>query len=229
MVYQNVLSAVVSALAAECKDSTSRQAWQKLIDLDVSKAGRPGAPDRDLIDCWVFARLHSELIPRHWHALAARYGTHKGRKVKAISSLAPLIASPAPQLFVYKAVTAWAIPPIKGLQASSGREVASRSDRERAERDSLHAGVVKRLAGGEMPGDAGQARREQYVKRSTDMIVLPPSFYDMNTWDLEANPERTRRRWRQGVSAVLDEMVKEALQHAETILQAEGVLFSHPA
>ncbi len=181
MVYQNVLSAVVSALAAECKDSTSRQAWQKLIDLDVSNAGRAGAPDRDLIDCWVFARLHSELIPRHWHALAARYGTHKGRKVKAISSLAPLIASPASQLFVYKAVTAWAIPPIKGLEG----------------------------------------------KRSSDMIVLPAPFYDMNTWDLAANPERTRRRWRQGVNTVLDEMVKEALQHAETILQAEGVLFSH--
>lgn len=183
MVYQNVLSAVVSALAAECKDSTSRQAWQKLIDLDVSKAGRAGAPDRDLIDCWVFARLHSELIPRHWHALAARYGTHKGRKVKAISSLAPLIASPAPQLFVYKAVTAWAIPPIKGLEG----------------------------------------------KRSSDMIVLPASFYDMNTWDLAANPESTRRRWRRGVYSVLDEMSSEAINAAEQILIAEGVLIGRAA
>ena len=99
MVYSSVLSAVVSALAAECKDSTSRQAWQKLIDLDTAMVGRGGVPDRDLIDCWVFARLHSELIPRHWHALAARYGTHKARKVDAISRLAPLIASPAPKLF----------------------------------------------------------------------------------------------------------------------------------
>src|SRR5690606_32622345 len=138
MVYSSVLSAVVSALAAECKDSTSRQAWQKLIDLDAVKAGRGAAPDRDLVDCWVFARLHSELIPRHWHALAARYGTHKGRKVAAISALAPLIASPAPQLFVYKAVTAWAIPQLKGVDG----------------------------------------------KRSSDMIILPAEFYDMNTWDL---------------------------------------------
>ena len=25
------------------------------------------------------------------------------------------------------------------------------------------------------------------------MIVLPAAFYDMNTWDLTAAPERTRR------------------------------------
>ena len=183
MVYSSVLSAVVSALAAECKDSTSRQAWQKLIDLDTAMVGRGGVPDRDLIDCWVFARLHSELIPRHWHALAARYGTHKGRKVAAISALAPLIASPAPQLFVYKAVTAWAIPPLKGAEG----------------------------------------------KRSSDMIVLPAAFYDMNTWDPEANPESTRRRWRRGVYSVLDEMVGEALNAAEQILIAEGVLIGRAA
>lgn len=183
MVYSSVLSAVVSALAAECKDSTSRQAWQKLIDLDTAMVGRGGVPDRDLIDCWVFARLHSELIPRHWHALAARYGTHKGRKVAAISALAPLIASPAPKLFVYKAVTAWAIPPLKGAEG----------------------------------------------KRSSDMIVLPVAFYDMNTWDLAANPERTRRHWRKCICVVLDEMVGEALVAAEQILIGEGVLMSSAA
>lgn len=183
MVYSSVLSAVVSALAAECKDSTSRQAWQKLIDLDTAMVGRGGVPDRDLIDCWVFARLHSELIPRHWHALAARYGTHKGRKVAAISALAPLIASPAPKLFVYKAVTAWAIPPLRGAEG----------------------------------------------KRSSDMIVLPAAFYDMNTWDLAANPERTRRHWRKCICVVLDEMVGEALVAAEQILIGEGVLMSSAA
>jgi len=41
--------------------------------------------------------------------------------------------------------------------------------------------VIKHLAGGEIPEQKRQARREQYVKRSTDMIVLPAEFYDVNT------------------------------------------------
>ncbi|MGQ7957668.1 hypothetical protein ACUTAF_08125 [Pseudomonas sp. SP16.1] len=184
MIYSSVLSAVVSALAAECIDSTAKQAWQKLIDLDTARVGAgSNAHQRMQVDCWVFARLHRELIPRHWNALVARYSTHNGRKVEAIGRLAPIIASPASRLFVYKAVTAWAIPPLKGAEG----------------------------------------------KRSSKMIVLPAEFYDMNTWDLEANHERTRRRWRQAVGVVLDEMVSEALRAAEVILAGEGVLLSHAA
>lgn len=184
MIYSSVLSAVVSALAAECIDNTAKQAWQKLIDLDTAKVGAGGgATNRMQADCWVFARLHSQLIPRHWSALVAKYSTHKARKVEAIGLLAPIIASPAPKLFVYKAVTAWAIPPLKGVEG----------------------------------------------KRSSDMIVLPAEFYDMNSWDLEANHERTRRRWRKAIGDVLEEMVSEALEAAEMVLASEGVLLSHAA
>lgn len=184
MIYSSVLSAVVSALAAECIDNTAKQAWQKLIDLDTAKVGAGGgAPDRMQADCWVFARLHSQLIPRHWNALVAKYSTHKARKVEAIGQLAPIVASPAARLFVFKAVTAWAIPPLKGVEG----------------------------------------------KRSSDMIVLPAEFYDMNTWDSQASPERTRRRWRQDIGSVLEEMVSEALAAAESILAEEGVLRSHAA
>lgn len=184
MIYPSVLSAVVSALAAECIDNTAKQAWQKLIDMETRGVGvGGGATDRMHADCWVRARLHSQLIPRHWSALVARYSTHKAKKVAAIGELAPLIASPAPRLFVQKAVTAWAIPPLKGIEG----------------------------------------------KRSSDMIVLPAAFYDMNCWDLGANPERTRRRWRQGVTGTLEEMVTEALQAAESILNQEGVLHSQAA
>lgn len=186
MIYTSPLAAVVSALAAECIDSTSKQAWQKLYQssgeagdtASLVRAARSGAISRQDVDCWVYSRLHSQLKPRHWNALVARYSTHKARKVEAIGALVPLIASHAPRLFVYKAVTAWAIPQLKGA--------------------------------------AG--------KRSTDMIILPAEFYDMNTWDSQGLNRTTYWRWRKGVESVLEGMVKEALAEVEVILRAEGVL-----
>ena len=186
MIYTSALAAIVSALAAEAIDNTSKQAWQKLyrpgyqdgFDLATLARSKGGDLTRTEVDCWVHARLHSQLKPRHWAALVARYSTHKGRKVEAIGRLAPLIASPAPRLFVSKAVTAWAIPPMRGADG----------------------------------------------KRSTDMIVLPKEFYDMNGWDLEGSPERTRQRWRKHVYFVLDEMTAESIQAATVILEIEGVL-----
>ncbi|MOA34454.1 hypothetical protein D3C78_1558290 [compost metagenome] len=108
----------------------------------------------------------------------ARYSTHKGRKVESIGRLCPLIASPAPRLFVTKAVTAWSIPPLKGMEG----------------------------------------------KRSTDMIILPAHFYDMNTWDDQGLNRTTYWRWRSGIESCLDEMVAEAIICAEEILREEGVL-----
>ena len=186
MIYTSVLAAVVSALAAECIDSTSKQAWQRLYQSSgeagdlatLARAARSGELNRQDVDCWVYSSLHSQLKPRHWDALVARYSTHKGRKVESIGALVQLIASHAPRLFVYKAVTAWAIPQLKG--------------------------------------GAG--------KRSTDMIILPAEFYDMNTWDVAAASEPTRRRWRAGVRKTLDDMTAEAVAEAGEILRTEGVL-----
>lgn len=186
MIYTSVLAAVVSALAAECIDNTAKQAWQRLYQAGELRPCGPGvsAEDRMAADCWVFARLHHALKPRHWFALVAKYSTHRGRKVEAIGKLAPLIASHAPALFVFKAVTAWAVPPMKGTEG----------------------------------------------KRSTaGLIVLPASFYDVNTWDLEAHTERTRQRWRKSIVDVLGGMVSEALAEAEQILLAEGVMRAEAA
>ncbi|MNH08512.1 hypothetical protein D3C79_679300 [compost metagenome] len=47
----------------------------------------------------------------------------------------------------------------------------------------------------------------------------------MNTWDLDGNPERTRRDWRRKIFKGLDKMVDEALVEAGEILSSEGVLF----
>ncbi|MCT8165652.1 MULTISPECIES: hypothetical protein [unclassified Pseudomonas] len=229
MKYQSVLAAVVRALAAETMSGVGGGDFEPKVQASKLKGEISGKDAAMLVDCWVHARLHSKLIPRHWNALTARFSTHKAKKVDAIGKLVPLIATQAPSLFRYKAVTAWAIPPVKGVQAQSGHEVASRAARERAEFDSLHAGVVQHLAGGEMPEDAGQARREQYVKRSTDMIVLPAEFYDINTWDGQGLNRTTYWRWKKAIEKVLDEMVAEALVASGKILQEEGVLMADAA
>lgn len=192
MIYTSALAAIVSALSADAIDNTSKQAWQKLYrpgyqdGLDLATLFRSASPDkigRMDADCWVFARLHSQLKPRHWNALVARYSTHKARKLQAVGALIPLVASQASRLFVTKAVTTWAIPPLKGAEG----------------------------------------------KRSTDMLVLPAVFYDICQWDNCGAPDRTLRRWRQGIHAVLDEMTKEAEAAAEEILRAEGVLLDMAA
>lgn len=173
MVYSSVLSAVVAALAAEVMGTATTAPW-----LGEGSASSVRGLTRQQADCWVHARLHSQLKPRLWSVLVARYSTHRAKKVAAIGSLVPVIATPAPAVFLHKAVTAWAIPKLRGVDG----------------------------------------------RRSTDMIVLPPAFYDMNTWDLDGRPEQTRRRWRGGINAVLEEMVVEALAAAEDVLVGEGVL-----
>lgn len=71
---------------------------------------------------------------------------------------------------------------------------------------------------------AGQAAVRRIEEQRGELSVLPDSFYDMNTWDLDGAPESTRRRWRAGIVETLDDMVSEALAQAELILRAEGVL-----
>lgn len=229
MIYPSVSSAVVSALAAESKSGVKGQAWQKLYDSseeiqrDLASLVRSAGEtcDRGLVDDWVAARLHHLLIPRHWWALIAKYSTHKAKKVQAIGELKPLIASPASQLFIYKAVTAWAIPKLAGKRIQSVRSVSVDVP--------LNAPAWRRDALVKSAVAAARASKRAAELRSADMIILPDSFYDMNTWDPDAAPESTRRRWRAGINEKLDGMVSEALLHAEEILHAEGVLSSGAA
>ena len=110
--------------------------------------------------------------------MVAKYSTHKANKVGAIGRLVGRTTSPAPQLFIYKALTAWAIPKLKGVQTG---------------------------------------------KRSTDMIVLPAEFYDMNTWDPDGKPEATRRRWRTGIAKRLESLEEAAVIHATEIFDREQI------
>ena len=180
-IYKDVMGTLVRVLAADNIDNSTKQSWQKLIDAELRSGGQgAGISVRDKFDydCCLYALLHRELAPAQWDVLVAKYSTHKANKVGAIGRLVPRISSPAPQLFIYKAVTAWAIPKLRGVQ-----------DR----------------------------------KRSTDMIVLPAEFYDMNTWDLEASPERTRRDWRAGIGKRLETLEEAAVIHATEIFDAEEI------
>ncbi|RBB99659.1 hypothetical protein C3E97_020535 [Pseudomonas sp. MWU12-2115] len=231
MIYPGVLNAVVSALAAEAIDNTSKQAWQKLYNSADEEEGGDLATlvrsrgadtiDRTQVDCWVSARLHSALEPKHWDALVAKYSTHKGRKVQAISALQTLINTPAPKLFLFKATTAWAIPQLKGARPKVATSVSVEIP--------LDAPEWRREAVVRAALAAGQAKAKRDESRSADMIVLKDSFYDMNTWDNDGTPESTRRRWRQDIGKAADVLVDEALAHAADILEAEGLLIEQAA
>lgn len=231
MIYPGVLNAVVSALAAEAIDSTSKQAWQKLYNsADEDEGGdlatlvrTRGADtiDRTQVDCWVSARLHSALQPKHWDALVAKYSTHRGRKVQAISALQALISTPAPKLFLFKATTAWAVPQLKGARPKVATSVSV--DIPLDTPDWRREAVVKAALA------AGKSKARKDESRSADMIVLKDSFYDMNTWDNDGTPDSTRRRWRQDIGKAADDLVNEALAHAAEILEAEGLLIERAA
>ncbi|WP_425327867.1 hypothetical protein [Pseudomonas nitroreducens] len=231
MIYSGARSAVVAVMAAECIDNTAKQAWQRLYSATeiVSKGSGVSAEDRMEADCWVHARLHSELKPRYWNVLMARYSTHGARKVQAISAIAPLVASHAPQLFIYKAVTAWAIPQLPGARVERRVHDSGVSSR-RAKEEAVNRAMSEFIRGnvGAEEGEEGAEyvapQRDEYVVSAPDMILLPDGFYNMNTWDPDANHERTRRRWRKGIYDRLDEMAEEALAGAEAVLRAEGLL-----
>jgi hypothetical protein len=178
-IYKDVMGTLVRVLAADNIDNSTKQSWQKLIDADLRQGGmgaRLSPRDKFDYDCCLYALLHRLLEPAQWDVLVAKYSTHKANKVAAIGRLVSRTTSPAPALFIYKALTAWAIPKLKGIQD---------------------------------------------VKRSTDMIVLPAEFYDMNTWDLDGAPERTRRNWRTGIHKRMAQLEESAIIQVTEIFEAE--------
>ncbi|MDF9756772.1 hypothetical protein [Pseudomonas hunanensis] len=223
MIYNSVSGAVVAALAAGEKGSAKAQAWQKLYRSAeeeggclASLGGRSDSIDHTQVDYWLSARLHHMLKSRHWDALVAKYSTNKAKKVQAITLVRPLIASPASTLFIYKAVTAWAIPKLKGVRREAPQSVSVEIP--------LEASAWRREATVNAAVAAGRAAKKRIEALEADVIILPDSFYDMNTWDLDATPESTRRRWRLGINEKLDGMLDEALAAVQVILEAEGLL-----
>lgn len=228
MIYSSVSGAVVAALAAGEKGSAKAQAWQKLYKPAEEEGGclatlcgRSGGIDRTQVDYWLSARLHHLLKGRHWDALVAKYSTNKVKKVQAITLVRPLIASPAPTLFIYKAVTAWAIPKLKGARRKGPQSVSVDIP--------LDASPWRREAAVNAAIAAGQAAKKRIEALEEDVIILPDSFYDMNTWDLDATAESTRRRWRLDINQKLDGMIDDAFAEVRVILEAEALLIDEAA
>jgi hypothetical protein len=118
-IYKDVMGTLVRVLAADNIDNSTKQSWQKLIDADLRQGGTGSTlspRDKFDYDCCLYALLHRQLEPAQWDVLVAKYSTHKANKVAAIGRLVARTTSPAPQLFIYKALTAWAIPKLKGAQ-----------------------------------------------------------------------------------------------------------------
>lgn len=131
MIYATTRAAVVSALAADAIDNTSKQAWQKLYqagcidgkDMATLSKARNGELSRMDVDCWVHARLHSNLKARHWDALVAKYSTNGERKKASIQALLPLVATPAPREFLGMAVYTWAVPKLAGVDGKRSTDL----------------------------------------------------------------------------------------------------------
>lgn len=228
MIYSSVSGAVVAALAAGEKGSAKGQAWQKLYRAAeeeggclASLGGQSHGLDRTQVDYWIAARLHHMLKDWHWDALVAKYSTNKVKKLQAITAVRSRLASPAPQLFIFKAVTAWAIPKLKGARRKAPQSVSVDIP--------LDAPPWRREAAVNAAVAAGQSAKKRIEAFEEDVIILADSFYDMNTWDLGAAPESTRRRWRADINEKLDGMVSEALLQTEVILIAEGLLMDRIA
>ncbi|MNN73464.1 hypothetical protein D3C81_1895830 [compost metagenome] len=93
----------------------------------------------------------------------------------------------------------------------------------------LDASAWRREAAVNAAVAAGRAAKKRIEALEEDVIILPDSFYDMNTWDLDATPESTRRRWRLEINEKLDGMIDDALAEVRVILEAEGLLMKEAA
>lgn len=223
MIYHNVISAVVRALAAETINSAGGCDFEPKVQTSKLKGEITGKDAALLIDCMVHKVLHAQLSPRHWNALTAKYSTHKGRKAESIGRLISVLVSPAPMLFTQKAVTVWAIPQVKGVRREAVKAPAPerRADEEKWcwRNDAAQLAVAR----------ANQNSQQKAETRSSDMIVLADSNYDMNTWDNQGLTERTYRRWNQAIKGALEKLVDEALVEAQSLLEEAEVLTSEAA
>lgn len=232
MNYQNVISAVVRALAAETINSAGGCNVEPRVQTSKLKGEITGKDAALLADCIVHKLLHAQLSPRHWNALVAKYSTHRGRKIDSIGRLVAVVKSPAPQRFTQQAVLVWAVPeqkkgvqrvaiqskPVKPLECTEGCGCKKVCKLEWRNRAALQA--VER---------ANKYARAVAETKPGEMIVLAASNYDMTNWDSQGLTERTYQRWNKSIKGALESMVDEALIDAQHMLEAVGVLSGEAA
>jgi len=216
MTYRNVVSAVVRALAAETINSAGGCDFDPKVQCAKQKGEISGKEWSLLQDCIVHKLLHQVLSQRHWFALTAKFSTHNGRKIEATGRLVAIVTSPAPHLFTRKAVTAWAIPQIKGVRKEPVKAKAVEFDEDApAWRVAAAKAAVERA-------NASAAKRN--TSQRDGPIILADSNYDMTTWDTQGLDDRTYRRWRHSIHKALESLVDTALVEAQLILEEAGVL-----
>ena len=123
MIYQNVLSAVVRALAAETISSAGGCDFEPKVQSAPVPGGMRGKEAAFLTDCWVFGRLHKALPANLWDALVAKYSTHMDRKHASMMALTGRVKSPAPARFVQCAVATWVFPKLPGVDGKRSTSV----------------------------------------------------------------------------------------------------------
>ena len=123
MNYQNVVSAVVRALAAETINSAGGCDFEPKVQAAKQKGEIVGKEAAFLVDCWVFGRLHKNLSEEHWRHLVAKYSTHVDRKHAAIEEITRSHRSPAPERFRHCAILTWAMPKLPGVDGKRSTSV----------------------------------------------------------------------------------------------------------
>ena len=227
MNYQNVVSAVVRALAAETINCTGGCNVEPRVQTSKLKGEISGKDAALLADSIVHKLLHAQLSPRHWNALVAKYSTHRGRKIDSIGRLVAVVPTPAPKLFTQQAVLVWAVPEQKKgvqrtvVQAKPPEVLECRPDCGCKETCKLEW----RNRAAQQSVDRANAHAKSVAEhRPGEMIVLAASNYDMTNWDDQGLTERTYQRWNKTIKGALESMVDEALVDAQHMLEAVGVL-----
>ncbi|WP_434681330.1 hypothetical protein J3P77_09540 [Pseudomonas sp. R1-18] len=123
MIYRNVISAVVRALAAETINSAGGCDFEPKVQASKLKGEIVGKEAAFLTDCMVFSRLHKNLSPEHWRVLVAKYSTHSDRKHAAITEITKRYRSPAPERFRHCAIVTWAMPKLAGVDGKRSTDV----------------------------------------------------------------------------------------------------------
>lgn len=124
MVYQNVISAVVRALAAENMTDVAA-CWRDPMAISAARRSGEivGKEAARLYDVMVHALLHRSLTAAQWDALTAKYSTHAERKHAAIARMAKAVVSPAPERFRHAATVTWALPKLPGVDGKRSLNV----------------------------------------------------------------------------------------------------------
>ncbi|RZI91662.1 MAG: hypothetical protein EOP15_00220 [Pseudomonas sp.] len=226
MNYQNVVSAVVRALAAETINSAGGCNVEPRVQTSKLKGEISGKDAALLADSIVHKLLHAQLSPRHWNALVAKYSTHRGRKIDSIGRLVAVVPTPAPKLFTQQAVLVWAVPQQKkGIQRKA-IEVKAPTPRKGDRAGQWDWRNKAAAAAAERANNHSHAVADM---KPGEMIVLAESNYDMTSWDSQGLTERTYQRWNKAIKDSLEGMVNDALVEAQHMLEAVGVLSGEAA